>query len=432
MLKKIDHLFLITVIIFVIIGFFIFTANNTRASIIDELKNRISDRNIKIEELEKEIEQYQKDLDIVGKEKQTLTNEVKILEISRQKISTNIKLTQNKIDSANLQIEELSFGIGEKKEKIDKNKKATAKTLRAINEAESNSLVEIILSNDNLSELLDQIETLRQFQITIVDDIKRLAELKEGLEGKKNQTEKKQKELANFKNDLSDQKYALDINKKDKTALLDITKNKESTYQKLVEEKTAAREAFERELIDLESQLKIEIDPNKIPAAGRGILAWPLDSIKITQYFGDTEFAKSGAYKGKGHNGVDFRASSGTKVKAALTGIVEAIGNTDEVKGCYSYGKYVLIRHNNGLSSLYAHLSLIKVSKGDAVITGDTIGLSGNTGYSTGPHLHFTVYASQGVQIVRYGDYTNGKTNCGDAYIPVAPLNAYLNPLDYL
>ena len=283
--KKIDRQFLITMIILVIIGFFIFTINNVQASIIDELKNRISDRNLKIQELEREIKQYQKDLDILGGEKQTLTNELKTLDISRQKIATDIKLTQNKIDSANLQIEELSFDIEEKKEKLDKNKKAAAKTLRAINEAESNSLVEIILSNDNLSGFLDKIETLRQFQITMGDDIKRLAGLKEELEGKKNRTEEKQKELANFKNDLSDQKYALDINRKDKNALLDITKNKESNYQKLVEEKTKAREAFERELIDLESQLKIEIDPNKIPAAGSGVLAWPLDSIKITQYF---------------------------------------------------------------------------------------------------------------------------------------------------
>jgi len=61
--KKIDRQFLITMIILVIIGFFIFTINNVQASIIDELKNRISDRNIKIQELEKEIEQYQKDLD---------------------------------------------------------------------------------------------------------------------------------------------------------------------------------------------------------------------------------------------------------------------------------------------------------------------------------------------------------------------------------
>jgi murein DD-endopeptidase MepM/ murein hydrolase activator NlpD len=425
---KIAYQFLILLIF---ASLFTVSAFPIHASIIDELKDRISDRNTKIQELEKEITQYQKDLEGVGEEKQTLENEVKRLDISRQKIGADIKLTQNKIDSTNDQIQELSFGIDDKEKNISKNTKVIAESIRAMNEIESESLIEIVLSNDNLSGFLNQIETIQQFQSKMRDDVKRLTGLKEELIDTKTQTEKKKKELANFKSDLSDQKYVLDINRNDKNTLLSITKNKESNYQKLLDEKVEAREAFEKELLDLESQLKIEIDPNKIPPAGKGILAWPLDNIKITQHFGNTEFAKSGAYNGSGHNGVDFRASSGTKVKVALTGTVEAVGNTDEVKGCYSYGKYVLVKHNNGLSTLYAHLSFASVKKGDTVITGDTVGYSGNTGYSTGPHLHFTVYASQGVQIVRYGDYKS-KTNCADAYIPIAPLNAYLNPLDYL
>ena len=418
-------------ILFLIIIFTLSFQDNAHAGIVDELKNRILDRNTKIEELEKEITQYQGDLEEVGKEKQTLTSEVKTLDISRQKISTDIKLTQNRIDSTSFQIEELSFGIDDKEEKISKNIEVIAETIRTMNEVESESLIEIVLSNDNISGFLDQVETLQQFQSKMRDDVKRLTELKEDLEDEKTQTQKKQTELADFKGDLSDQKYVLDINRKDKNTLLSITKNKESNYEKLLDEKVEAREAFERELLDLESQLKIEIDTSKIAAAGKGVLAWPLDKVRITQYFGNTEFANSGAYNGSGHNGIDFGISSGTKVKTALTGTVEAVGNTDEVKGCYSYGKYVLVRHNNGLSTLYAHLSFIKVSKGDTVITGDTIGYSGSTGYSTGPHLHFTVYASQGVQIVRYGDYKS-KTNCANAYIPVAPFNAYLNPIDYL
>ncbi len=82
---------------------------DAHASVVDELRNRISDRNTKIQELEKEIEQYQDDLEEVGKEKQTLTSEVKTLDISRQKIGADIRLTQNKIDSTSLQIEELSL-----------------------------------------------------------------------------------------------------------------------------------------------------------------------------------------------------------------------------------------------------------------------------------------------------------------------------------
>ena len=425
--KKIDRQFLITMIILVIIGFFIFTINNVHASIIDELKNRISDRNLKIQELEREIKQYQKDLDILGGEKQTLTNELKTLDISRQKIATDIKLTQNKIDSANLQIEELSFDIEEKKEKLDKNKKAAAKTLRAINEAESNSLVEIILSNDNLSGFLDKIETLRQFQITMGDDIKRLAGLKEELEGKKNRTEEKQKELANFKNDLSDQKYVLDINKKDKNALLDITKNKESNYQKLLAERKVDREQFEEDLRKLESQLQFELDPDSIPSAGKEILRWPLDKVYITQYFGNTKFAKNGAYKEEGHNGVDFRASEGTEVKAALGGEVVAVNS--KVAYMCQYGKWVLIRHPNGLTTLYAHLSLVpdRIKVGQKVATGQVVGYSGSTGYSTGPHLHFTVYASKAVQFKEY-TCKSGAT----LTIPVAAYSGYLNPMNYL
>ncbi len=432
--KKIDRLFLITIIILIIIiaNLFAITANNVNAAIVDELRDRITDRNTKIQELEKEINQYQNDLEEVGKEKQTLTSEVKRLDISRQKISTDIKLTQNKIDSTNYQIQKLSLEIDGKKDKIGKNTEVIADTIRVMNEIESESLIEIVLSNDDISGFLNQIETIQQFQSKMRDDVKQLTMLKDDLEDKKTQTEKKKKELANYKSDLFDQKFVLDINRNDKNTLLVITKNKESNYEKLLDEKVEARKTFEKELLDLESQLQIEIDPNKIPPAGKGVLAWPLDSVKITQYFGNTEFARAGGYKGQGHNGVDFRASSGTKVKTALTGTVEAVGDTDKVKGCYSYGKYVLIKHNNGLSTLYAHLSYIKVNKGDTVITGDTVGYSGKTGYSTGPHLHFTVYASQGVQVVRYGDYARGKTNCGNAYIPVAPLNAYLNPLDYL
>ena len=90
-----------------------------------------------------------------------------------------------------------------------------------------------------------------------------------------------------------------------------------------------------------------------------------------------------------------------------------------------------LFEHNNGLSSLYAHLSDIALGEGSNVVTGQTIGYTGNTGYSTGPHLHLSLFATQGVQIVRFGDI-KAITNCADAYIPVAPHGAYLDPLSYL
>ena len=88
---------------------------------------------------------------------------------------------------------------------------------------------------------------------------------------------------------------------------------------------------------------------------------------------------------------------------------------------------WVLVRHGNGLTTLYAHLSSISVSKGQSVLTGQLLGHSGNTGYATGPHLHFTVYASDAVQFKQY-TCRSGPT----VTVPISAYSAYLNPMDYL
>ena len=117
---------------------------------------------------------------------------------------------------------------------------------------------------------------------------------------------------------------------------------------------------------------------------------------------------------------------------AALTGIVVGTGNSDSIKGCYSYGKWVLIKHGNGLSTLYAHLSQISVVQGQNVETSDLLGFSGATGYATGPHLHFGVYASDAVKVMTLGSATGKVSPCAKATIPVSASTGYLDPMDYL
>jgi len=185
-------------------------------------------------------------------------------------------------------------------------------------------------------------------------------------------------------------------------------------------------------VLQLESQLKLAVDSGKLPDTGKGILAWPVDKVFVTQYFGNTPFATANAqiYGGKGHNGIDLRASIGTPIKASMSGTVVGLSNTDTIRGCYSYGKWVMVEHPNGLSTIYAHLSLQSVTKGQSVSTGQIIGYSGNTGYTTGPHLHYTVYATEGTRIKTL---SKGESNhCTGATIPVADFKAYLNPLSYL
>ncbi|MER6603825.1 MULTISPECIES: peptidoglycan DD-metalloendopeptidase family protein [Streptomyces] len=102
-----------------------------------------------------------------------------------------------------------------------------------------------------------------------------------------------------------------------------------------------------------------------------------------------TPYRQSGANWSSGyHTGIDFAVPIGTTVRAAGPGTVVKAG------AGVSYGNEIVIRHDDGIYSQYAHLSSISVSEGQKVQGGQTVGLSGNTGNSTGPHLHFEIRTS--------------------------------------
>ncbi len=413
----------------------------------EELRQKIETQNAKIADLEKEIALYESQLAAVSTQKKTLESEVSRLDISRKKFATDIAVTENKISAANLELEQLGGQIDDKESRIGTGKTAIEKSLVSLQHLGDATLVENLFASHGLTEAWEETDKLRQLQLALRSEIQELKNTKEELTVDYNEVEDKKLELSTFRRELVGQKSLLDQNRKEQATLLSQTKNKESEYQKILEAKRLAHEQFEQELSSFESALAYTLDPSKIPAAGSGVLKFPvpddfLQKCKarenvfkniycISQYFGNTAFARSGAYDGKGHNGIDFATPTGTKISATLSGTVEAIGNTDVVRGCYSYGKWVLIRHSNGLSSLYGHLSYIGVSRGDVVPTGGLVGYSGNTGYSTGPHLHFTVYATDAVRVIKLGE-VKAKSPCASVEMPVAPTEGYLNPLRYL
>ncbi len=123
--------------------------------------------------------------------------------------------------------------------------------------------------------------------------------------------------------------------------------------------------------------------------AKRFKLQWPVDSRKITQYFGKNPhiYAK---YNQAGHEGLDFQASVGSNIYACADGEVFDIRPDDG----NAYGIHVRIRHKvdgREYHTIYAHLSRVLVARGQHVKAGEQIALAGNTGHSFGPHLHFTL-----------------------------------------
>lgn len=416
--------------VFLLVVLFLLSTSLVHAQTIDELKNKISERNANIQQLEEEIKSYQTQIEAVGKQADSLKNTLASLDLSRKKLETSLAVTQNKIESTNLEIKRLSLQIDDKSTRIGDSKIVISQSLASIAETDASSILETLLSSETLADVWNGIEELTTLQTNITNRIHELENIKTSLESNKAKSEEKKRELMSLQKDLSNQKKLIAETTKEKNALLSETKNTEANYKKILLAKQIQKDAFEKELLDYESALQIAIDPNKIPHTGSGILIWPLDKIKITQYFGNTPFATANPqiYSGKGHTGIDFAASIGTPIHASLGGVVIGVANTDIVSGCYSYGKWIMIKHMNGLSTLYAHLSLQNVAIGEQVSTGQTIGYSGNTGYTTGPHLHFGVYATEGVRIMAF----ENSLHCRGAMIPIADPKAYLNPLSYL
>ncbi len=107
-----------------------------------------------------------------------------------------------------------------------------------------------------------------------------------------------------------------------------------------------------------------------------------LGPVVVTDEYG---FGRTSGDYTIAHKGTDFKASSGTKIVAINRGVVR-IARTFQV-----YGKVVVVDHGFGVMSFYLHLSKIKVNVGELVEQGQLIGLSGSTGFSTGPHLHLSI-----------------------------------------
>ena len=401
---------------------------------IEQLQTEIRDRNSRLSEIEKEIAKYEASLKEVGGEKKTLQGAIARLELERGKVQAEIKYTEQKINSTDLEINKLILEIDNTEDDIDKNEAAIAETIRRIYKSEQVTMIEAMLQNDKLSEFWSTLQTLDRVRNSMSERVGNLFTLQKTLENKRDQTTERRGELVSLKNQYSDQSSVLATNKAERSELLVATKNEEANYQKILKQKQTAREQIVKEMRDFEAKLTFILNPNTIPASGSRVFDWPLAKVVITQYFGGTEFAKRNAsvYGGRAyHPGVDFGTPSGTQIKAPLAGTVRATGNTDAVPGCYSWGKWTLIDHANGLATLYAHQSVQSVVPGQRVATGEVIGYSGNTGYSTGPHLHFTVYAKDGVSVRKFNEI-KAVTSCGAATTPVAATEAYLDPMLYL
>lgn len=382
---------------------------------IDDLKKEIDVRAKEIFELKAQEEKYKGAA--LHAEKNSATLEDLVIDYNRriEKVESDVVKKKQEITTVTLDIKRTELEIEAKAETLKRVKAYVAATLVEVYRNDDERSVELFLAQENFSDFFNQVEYRRMLQEDLYFRLEDVKETKRVLEEEKASLASDRDDLKVLQGELEHKNQLLEGQRTEKQELLQETRNEEWRYKELVKTTKEKQEEIQREIFELEEKLRSALDAASIPTPRPGLLMWPAEG-KLSQGYGCTQFAKNSKfYPTCFHNGMDVAASYGTPVVAARDGAVVALASAP-----YAYGKWIAVKHDNGLITLYAHLSLQLVNVGQEVKRGEVIGNMGSTGLSTGSHVHFTVYAPNTFS-------TKPSTISG-----TLPIGATLDPFDYL
>ncbi|MEK7512711.1 MAG: peptidoglycan DD-metalloendopeptidase family protein [Patescibacteria group bacterium] len=372
----------------------------------------------------------QKDLDELAKSSAGLKRELNLIDGNINQLNFSIKANTLTIEKLDLETKALENDIADFERNISGKKQLMAKLFLELQQREHENLLIMFLKSKSLSESVTEAQNLVTVNTTLSSSITEFKRLQAELSSARDAAEEKRRRKEVQQVGLLSRQTIVKEQKTEKQRFLSETKNKESVYQTQLSELKRIQDDLSEEIGKYETELRKNIDPNLLPLPRPGVFIWPVDGGSLTQGYGRTAFALR-TYRSQWHNGIDIGAPLGTEIFAAENGTVINVGNQDAYRGCYKagYGKFIVVKHTNGLTTLYGHLSGYIVSIGQAVARGQVIGYLGRTGWATGPHLHFTVFASQTLAPAKPGmpEGTRGTNVCGPM-----PVGGDLNPTLYV
>ncbi len=397
--------------------YFFALALSARADTTEDLKASIAQKEQQIAQLEQEAQQYRQSIAQTTSQTQTLKNQITNIDKQIKNLQYTISITQAKLDQTQLKIKDLNNNIASTETTVTQNQQLIADLLQNVSELDAQNQLVMLFKVDKLSDFFSTIANLDSMQETLVTKINFLKVLKENLKTDLGKSQQMKTQYDSLRASLGAQKDITTDQKQEKSTLLQTTKNQEQTYQKLLGQTLAKQQQIEKEIEDIETILRQGINYGLLPSKGSRIFIVPVQGGRLTQGYGAVPKNSVTRKYYSFHNGLDYGSNLGigAPIYAAADGFVQAIGNN----GTYAYGKWIAIRHINGLTTLYGHLSYIDAKTGQQVAQGDTIGYMGKTGLALGPHVHFTVY-------------TTDSFKTESRWFGLLPIGASLNPSDYL
>lgn len=373
-----------------------------------EIQQQINEVNKERKSAEEEKKKLEEEIAAMEEKKDNIVEYIKVLDEKLSELGD--KITENEANISNTQAE-IKVLRAEKKE-AEATKKSQYDTMtrriKYMYENGSEGYLEILLESGSLAELFNRVEyvnkvtsydntmllkyqktcdTLQKAKEKLDESLSELKELKKSLKIEKASVDllmnKKTEQLANYEAVIDEKSEAVD-------SAENLIKKQEDELEALMEakRKQIEKEEAARKKAEAEKNQNTSDDTsssNTTPVSGA--YCWPLSTAgRISSYFGYRTAPTAGA--STFHKGIDIAVPTGTSVLATKAGTV--------VTSTYSAsaGYYVAISHGDGMYTYYMHCSKLLVSEGQQVSKGQQVALSGNSGISTGPHLHFAIYVN--------------------------------------
>lgn len=357
-----------------------------------------------------ELRQQQKDLQNQQKETKEDLEDVKV-ELSEnlktiQNLDSAIAEKQDEINELNTEIRTLQNEIANKEKDIEKKEEEFQETdellrqrLVAIYQAGETSYLDVLFSSEGLTDFISKYYYLTQIAKCDMELMEQIDQEKTDIENEKKQIEQNKEKIESNKRDVQSKQNRLATQKASRETQIAKLNQEEKNLKKEIDEANAKLAKIEREIAEELKRIEEEMN-QKGGTSGihfDGSFVWPCNNKTVTSTVKNRW--------GKKHKGIDIAARY-ENVYATASGYAY----TRENPG--GYGHYIIVIHGNNYISLYGHLNSYKVSSGQFVKQGQVIAQSGNSGGSTGPHLHF--------ELRRASSISN--------FFNVSPLN----PLEYL
>lgn len=347
--------------------------------------DKLSDAEAERQRLEQRRVEAEEELASLELEKTDLMSSIEKMDKQLEKINKNIEAVDLKLETATVELEQVTLELDEAEQVEEQQYQVMKKRLKYMYENGSFQYLDIILESNGFSELLNRFEYVNQIAEYDKKMLLKYKEVKEEVSQKKIEAQEKKEKLDLLKEEA-------ELEKTNMEKLVEKKQKQLNEYEDAIESKSQEMIGMAIEIAKKEDEIeKMLLERAKENGPGmsgsgerEGNFIWPLSIAgRISSRFGPRVAPVPGA--STYHKGIDIAAPTGTSIVAVAAGTV--------VTATYSSsaGNYVMINHGNGVYTAYMHASKLLCKVGDTVPQGKIIAEVGSTGYSSGPHLHFSV-----------------------------------------